>query len=64
MNVERLPSGKFVANQFFLHCAMLAFNILRVIGTHLIKNKPLAPVKIKGQRRRLRCVIRDSISVD
>ena len=63
MNVERLPSGKFVANQFFLHCAMLAFNILRVIGTHLIKNKPLAPVKIKGQRRRLRCVIRDLILI-
>ncbi|EDM25383.1 hypothetical protein LNTAR_22095 [Lentisphaera araneosa HTCC2155] len=63
MNVERLPSGKFKANQFFLHCAMLAFNVLRVIGNHLIHNKSLAPIKIKVQRRRLRCVIRDLIFI-
>jgi hypothetical protein len=63
MNVERLPSGKFMANQFFLHCAMLAFNILRVIGTHLIENKSLAPIRIRGTRRRLRCVIRDLILI-
>ena len=63
MNVERLPSRKFMANQFFLHCAMLAFNILRVIGTHLIENKSLAPVRIRGARRRLRCVIRDLVFI-
>jgi len=61
MNVERLPSGKFATNQLYLNCAMLAFNTLRMIGQLLIENKNLAPVKIKGQRRRLRTVIRDLI---
>lgn len=61
MNVERLPSGKFKTNQTYLHCAMLAFNLLRIIGQLLIENKHLAPVKIKGMRRRLRTVIRDLI---
>jgi hypothetical protein len=61
MNVERLPSGKFATNQTYLHCAMLAFNTLRIIGQLLIENKHLAPVKINGQRRRLRTVIRDLI---
>ncbi|NQZ57315.1 MAG: IS1380 family transposase [Lentisphaeraceae bacterium] len=61
MNVERLPSGKFETNQLYLNCAMLAFNSLRMIGQLLIANKELAPVKIKGQRRRLRTVIRDLI---
>ena len=32
INVEHLPSVEFVANDFFLHCATLAFNFLRVIG--------------------------------
>lgn len=63
MNVERLPSGKFKTNQTYLHCAMLAFNVLRIIGQLLITHKHLAPVKIKGQRRRLRTVIRDLILV-
>ncbi len=61
MNVERLPSGKFKTNQVYLHCAMLAFNLLRIIGQLLIDNKHLAPVRIKGKRRRLRTVIRDLI---
>jgi len=61
MNIERLPSGKFKTNQIYLHCAMLAFNLLRIIGQLLIDNKHLAPVKIKGKRRRLRTVIRDLI---
>lgn len=63
MNVERLPSGKFAPNQIYLNCAMLAFNLLRMIGQSLICNKKLAPVKIKGQRRRLRTVIRDLVFV-
>jgi len=61
LNVERLPSGKFRANQLYLNCAMLAFNVLRMIGQLLISNKELAPVKIKSSRRRLRTVIRDLI---
>ena len=63
MNVERLPSGKFQTNQIYLHCAMIAFNLLRTIGQLLVEHKHLAPVKIKGQRRRLRTVIRDLILV-
>ena len=63
MNVERLPSGKFDANKLYLACAMLAFNILRNLGQLMVKNRNLAPIKIKGLRRRLRTVIRDIIFI-
>ena len=33
MDVERLPSGKFDTNALILKLAMLAYNILRIIGT-------------------------------
>ena len=32
MDVERLPSGKFTANALVLELAMIAFNLLRMIG--------------------------------
>lgn len=63
MNVERLPSGKFGANKLYLACAMLAFNTLRIIGQLMVKNKKLAPIRIRGLRRRLRTVIRDIIFI-
>lgn len=63
MNVERLPSAKFAVNKLYLACSMLAFNVLRIIGQTLVEHKKLAPVKIKGKRRRLRTVIRDLIFI-
>lgn len=32
MGVERLPSGKFATNDLILHLAMMAYNILQIIG--------------------------------
>ena len=32
MDAERLPSGKFAANALVLELAMIAFNLLRMIG--------------------------------
>lgn len=63
MDVERLPSGKFQTNSLVLLLAMMAYNCLRTIGQGVIELKEYAPVKIKVKRRRLKCVIRDIITV-
>lgn len=55
MDVERLPSGKFATNALVLELAMIAFNILRMIGQESLKHKQ--PDKRKVRRRRLRTVI-------
>ena len=34
MDMERLPSGKFETNELVLELAILAYNILRMIGQH------------------------------
>lgn len=56
MNVERLPSGKFDTNALVLKLAMIAFNILRVIGTEAMRGNG-APNPKKAKRRRLKTVI-------
>lgn len=61
MNIQQLPSGKFAVNTLILHCAMIAFNILRAIGQEVIKHTRLAPIKIKVQRWRLKTVLRHII---
>ena len=55
MDVERLPSGKFATNALVLELAMIAFNILRMIGQESLRHKQ--PDKRKVRRRRLRTVI-------
>ena len=55
MDVERLPSGKFATNALVLELAMIAFNVLRMIGQESLKHKQ--PDKRKVRRRRLRTVI-------
>ena len=55
MDVERLPSGKFATNALVLELAMIAYNILRMIGQESLKHKQ--PEKRKVRRRRLRTVI-------
>ena len=61
MNIEQLPSGKFAVNALIMHCAMIAFNILRTIGQEVIKLSHLSPVKIKVKRWRLKTVLRHII---
>ena len=55
MDVERLPSGKFATNALVLELAMIAYNLLRMIGQESLKHKQ--PTKRKVRRRRLRTVI-------
>jgi hypothetical protein len=39
MDLERLPSGKFDTNELILELAMLAYNILRMIGQEALGKK-------------------------
>ncbi len=55
MDVERLPSGKFATNQLVLELAMIAYNLLRMIGQESLKHKP--DKKRRVTRRRIRTVI-------
>ena len=55
MDVERLPSGKFATNALVLELAMIAFNLLRMIGQESLRHKQ--PDRRKVRRRRLRTVI-------
>jgi len=57
MDIERLPSGKFATNALILKLGMLAYNILRIIGTEAMKKNDM-PVRHKTiKRRRIRTVI-------
>jgi Transposase DDE domain group 1 len=60
MNLERLPSGKFAANDAVCALAMLAYNALRIIGQQALTG-PNAPIKHHADRRRLKTVIRELI---
>lgn len=42
MNLERLPSGKFEANELVLELAILAYKILRMIGQESIGRRGTA----------------------
>ena len=59
MGVERLPSGKFATNALILELAMIAYNILRIIGTEAMKKRDM-PIRHKTvRRRRLATVIKN-----
>ena len=60
MNIERLPSGKFDMNALILMLAMIAYNIIRIIGVELMKGKD-APVRHKAIKRRKIGTIIDNI---
>ncbi len=62
MGLERFPSGKFATNQLILLLAMLAYNILRLIGQESLK-EPDAPVRKNVKRRRLKTVIQNMITL-
>ena len=63
MDVERLPSGKFLTNSLVLKNAMLAFNILRKIGCDLLSFPGDLPVKLDVGRRRIKSVIQNIVNV-
>jgi len=60
MDLERFPSGKFDTNQLVLHCALLAYNCLRLIG-QMANESPSLPLRKPAQRRRLKTVIQNLI---
>jgi hypothetical protein len=62
MGVERLPSGKFATNALVLELAMLAYNLLRMIGQESLKGDD-APVKRILKRKRLASVIKHLILI-
>jgi len=68
MNIERFPSKHFVVNALFLLCGALAYNILRVIDSHVmgcVEGWPLFYKKrgLRQSRRRVGSIIRDFILV-
>lgn len=60
LNLERLPSGKFDANDTVCSLAMLAYNVLRIIGQQALIGEE-SPVKHAAERRRMKTVIREFI---
>lgn len=57
MDMERMPSGKFDTNALILKLSMIAYNVLRIIGTEAMKKNDM-PVRHKTiKRRRIRTVI-------
>ncbi len=65
MGLERLPSGRFSTNSLFLHLAMLAYNMLRIIGQLSVEQMDGTPLPVNRQkkvtRRRIRTVMQDLI---
>ena len=62
LDMERLPSGKFVTNALVLTCAAMAYNILRIIGQlGLLGDR--SPVRHTARRRRIRTVIQELMTV-
>ena len=59
MDVERLPSGKFETNELVLELALIAYNILRMIGQESLKHKQADKRLVK--RRRIRTVLSNLI---
>ncbi len=58
IDLERLPSGKFKTNHLVLHCALVAYNTLRLIG-QMAHEVPALPLRKKASRRRIRTVIQN-----
>jgi hypothetical protein len=62
LDLERLPSGKFATNDLILSLAMLAYNVLRLIGQSALLSAD-APVRHPAKRRRLKTVMQELITV-
>ena len=59
MGVERLPSGKFAANQQILDLAMIAYNLLRLMGQNMLGSGLVPRRKAQSGRLRLRTVMQN-----
>ena len=57
MGIECLPSGKFETNALILKLTMIAYNILRIIGTAAMKGNDMPIRHSTIKRRRIRTVI-------
>ena len=57
MGIERLPSGKFETNALILKLTMIAYNILRIIGTAAMKGHDMPVRHSTIKHRRIRTVI-------
>lgn len=62
LDLERLPSGKFATNNLVLHFAVLAYNLLRIVGQESLKRED-TPLKNGVQRRRIRTVIQNLMTL-
>ncbi|MBQ1571630.1 MAG: IS1380 family transposase [Clostridiales bacterium] len=60
MDLERLPSGKFETNELIMELAIIAYNILRIIGNQSLR-KMDSPLKRPVKRRRARTIITNLI---
>ena len=63
MGIERLPSGKFETNALILKLTMIAYNILRIIGTAAMKGNDMPVRHSTIKRRRIRTVIDNLILI-
>ena len=63
MGIERLPSGKFETNALILKRTMIAYNILRIIGTAAMKGNDMPVRHSTIKRRRIRTVIDNLILI-
>lgn len=62
LDLERLPSGKLATNNLVLQLALFAYNLLRIIGQESLR-RPDVPLRSVRQRRRLRTVIQNFITL-
>ncbi len=60
MDLERLPSGKFVTNRLIMDIALVAFNVLRIIGQATLAF-PTVPLRQPEVRQRIRTVVHHGI---
>ena len=64
LDLERLPSGKFATNNLIMHLGLMAYNILRILGQMTVQlPHKLVPLKKKAQRRRIKTVIQNLITM-
>jgi len=60
LDIEKMPSGKFLTNELILSLSQLTYNILRFIGEKILTCKNY-PLKRKVSRVKIRTVIRKII---
>ena len=61
LDLERLPSGKFRANQHVLDLGMMAYNLLRLLGQQMLDSGLVPGRKAQSKRLRLRSVLQNLI---